>query len=174
MPLPNSSAFPERKTMLPPGRFPAAQLIGYDGSYDAENAETNALFVSNMNWWNTETQVRNLFSKFGTIKKLKFKVEKASGMSKGTAYLEYAESSPGASKKAREETHGAMIQRGKADGLVVTYATPKDKHANTDAAGLISNGVAINPEFLKGLKGLYESVNHREPRDHRRKYRRNR
>ena len=49
-------------------------------------SDATILFVSDLHWWTIDVELQTEFSKYGSVKKVKFFNEKASGKSKGCPF----------------------------------------------------------------------------------------
>ncbi|XP_068666964.1 uncharacterized protein [Aristolochia californica] len=84
-----------------------------------ENGST-MLFVGELHWWTTDSELESVCSQYGRVKEIKFFDERASGKSKGYCQVEFYESSTAAACK---EGMNGYVFNGRA--CVVAFASPQ-------------------------------------------------
>lgn len=84
-----------------------------------ENGNT-MLFVGELHWWTTDTELESVLTQYGKVKEIKFFDERASGKSKGYCQVEFSD--PAAAAACKEGMNGHVFN-GRA--CVVALATPQ-------------------------------------------------
>ncbi|KAM3358560.1 cleavage and polyadenylation specificity factor subunit 6 [Capsicum galapagoense] len=84
-----------------------------------ENGNT-MLFVGELHWWTTDSELESVLTQYGKVKEIKFFDERASGKSKGYCQVEFFDP---ASAAACKEGMNGYIFNGRA--CVVAFATPQ-------------------------------------------------
>jgi cold-inducible RNA-binding protein len=87
-----------------------------------QQAQTQKLYVGNLNFDANEDQVRELFSSFGTVEDVKIVMDRFSGRSRGFAFVRMDSSD--SAGKAKEALNGQPFQ-GKA--LVIDWARTEQR-----------------------------------------------
>uniref|UniRef100_A0A7N0REY4 RRM domain-containing protein n=1 Tax=Kalanchoe fedtschenkoi TaxID=63787 RepID=A0A7N0REY4_KALFE len=77
------------------------------------------LFVGDLHWWTTDSELEAELSKYGVVKEVKFFDEKASGKSKGYCQVEFYD--PGAAAACKEGMNGHVFN---GRPCVVAFASP--------------------------------------------------
>ncbi|KAL6294375.1 hypothetical protein ACE6H2_002517 [Prunus campanulata] len=84
-----------------------------------ENGST-MLFVGELHWWTTDSELESVLSQYGRVKEIKFFDERASGKSKGYCQVEFHD--PAAATACKEGMDGYLFN-GRA--CVVAFASPQ-------------------------------------------------
>jgi len=140
------------------------------------NEHFTALIVRNLQWFTTETEIRQLFGQFGTIKRIKFDVDPANGISKGSCYIEFdGRIGLRSAYQAREKLHRYRMPMGKEDGIIVEFTTclPGLPPPYVRPPAQADTGFQqIDPNKLLKLKALYTHLRKSKKRKRKRKIKR--
>eukprot|EP00850_Spirogloea_muscicola_P001216 SM000004S15086 [mRNA] locus=s4:1270851:1273016:+ [translate_table: standard] len=96
----------------------AGQAAGARGA--GASGGSTVLFVGELNWWTTDTELESALSEYGRIKNLKFFEEKASGKCKGFCQVDFEDAA--AARACKEGMHGRSFQ---GRPCIVAFATPQ-------------------------------------------------
>ncbi|KAL5731718.1 hypothetical protein ACHQM5_004420 [Ranunculus cassubicifolius] len=80
---------------------------GYSGGNGYGGGGTTTLFVGDLHWWTTDSEVEAEVCKYGNVKEVRFFDEKASGKSKGYCQVEFYE--PSAAMACKEGMNGHLF-----------------------------------------------------------------
>ncbi|KAL1565237.1 cleavage and polyadenylation specificity factor subunit 6-like [Salvia divinorum] len=112
---------------IPPNQMNSNANVNVNRSMDdeymvrpsVENGNT-MLFVGELHWWTTDSEIESVLIQFGKVKEIKFFDERASGKSKGYCQVEFYDY---AAASACKEGMNGHIFNGRA--CVVAFATPQ-------------------------------------------------
>jgi len=90
----------------------------------------NRLFVGNLSFQTTESDLQDYFGQIGPVKSASLMMDKITGRSRGFGFVEFA--SPDDAKKAVEQLHNKEFQ-GRA--LTVNIARPREERTGTRWSG---------------------------------------
>ncbi|KAG6422371.1 hypothetical protein SASPL_118939 [Salvia splendens] len=112
---------------IPPNQMNSNANVNVNRSMDdeymvrpsVENGNT-MLFVGELHWWTTDSEIESVLIQFGKVKEIKFFDERSCGKSKGYCQVEFYDS---AAASACKEGMNGHIFNGRA--CVVAFATPQ-------------------------------------------------
>ncbi|XP_057982250.1 uncharacterized protein LOC131167461 [Malania oleifera] len=93
--------------------------VGSGGGGGGGGGGGTILFVGDLHWWTTDSELEAELCKYGAVKEVKFFDEKASGKSKGYCQVEFYD--PGAATACKEGMNGHLFN---GRPCVVAYASP--------------------------------------------------
>lgn len=115
-----------------------------------ENGNT-MLFVGELHWWTTDSEIESVLTQYGNVKEIKFFDERASGKSKGYCQVEFFD--PAAAASCKEGMNGHIFN-GRA--CVVAFATPQTiKQMGSSYMNKTQNQVQTQPQ---GRRPMNEGV----------------
>ncbi|KAK4487578.1 hypothetical protein RD792_005774 [Penstemon davidsonii] len=111
---------------IPPNMMSSSTNVNINRSMENEylirpvGDENTMLFVGELHWWTTDSELESVLIQYGKVKEIKFFDERASGKSKGYCQVEFYD--PAAAAACKEGMNGHLFN-GRA--CVVAFATPQ-------------------------------------------------
>jgi len=87
---------------------------------DAPKADPKKLFVGNLPYSVTEDQLRDIFSEFGDLEEVKLLTDRATGRSRGIAFVKFADEA--SAQAAIEKLHESDLE---GRNMIVNVARPR-------------------------------------------------